>query len=498
MYALREVSRGAYDERGYSNEETIAHLQLTHPEEINNTLTYTYGMDDDRFPLTFLTEGQGAAGVKDISTEQWTWKVMGRSKYNDYIVYVPGLSNDAKIGLGGAPFEVEFATHWLIEQYGLIGPDGTTGVRIMRDLGEGTHGGFRYQLKLTSPNPNSYVNPELLQVGKYWSLTAPTISASYSKGNRMNSMGPGKMTSQLEYHRYSWEIAGNIVNTVVTYEFKTKGGGTTNLWINEEQRQHDIQMRIMDEERLWFAEYNRTVNGEVTLVDPDNGQPIPHTAGMQQICRESNYDTYGEYLTLNKITRTIGDVLNKDTDTGNMEVVLCGGLGAIEDFDLAIRNDVRSEGFVTPLGDKMIENFEGGLSYGKYFRRYKTPDGHIITVQHLSFLDKGTLADNDRSNGNIHPRTGYPMCSHQFFLLDMSKYSSKDEGSVRNVRKVRLKGQVYLSGVLKGLTPIPKSWGAVPANSLGTEIDMSRYEIKNTYGLQVNNATKFMQLKCVL
>ena len=491
MYKLREVSRGKYDDRGYSNEETIAHLMLTHPEEINNTLTYTYGMDDDRFPLTFLTEGQGGAGVVDVNTNQWTWKTMGRSRYNDYVVYFNTANTTP--GLGGAMFEVEFATHWLIEQYGLIAPDGVTQVRIMKDLGEGPHGGYLYRLRLTSPNPNSYVDPDLLAVGKYWSMTAPTISESYSKGNRSNVMGPGKMTSQLEYHRYSKEIAGNISNTIVTYEFKTKGGGTTNLWINEEMRQHDIQIRIMDEERLWWAEYNRNENGEVTLLDPDNGQPIPHTAGMRQICDESNYDTYGEMLTLNKIERTIGDVLNKDTDTGKMEVVLGVGKGFSQDFDMAIRNDARSEGFVTPLGDKMIEETAGGLSYGKYFRQYKTVDGHTITLKHLPFLDHGTAAENDKSNGYIHPRTGLPMSSHQAFLLDMSTY----EG-VQNVRKVRLKGQIYLSGVLKGLTPIPASWGGVPQNSLGTEIDMARYEIKNTYGLQVNNATKMMHLKCVL
>lgn len=31
MYKLREVSRGNYDDRGYSNEETIAHLMLSKP-----------------------------------------------------------------------------------------------------------------------------------------------------------------------------------------------------------------------------------------------------------------------------------------------------------------------------------------------------------------------------------------------------------------------------------------------------------------------------------
>ena len=491
MYKLREVSRGNYDDRGYSNEETIAHLMLSKPEEINNVLTYTYGMDDDRFPLTFLTEGQGNAGVVDIATVQWTWKTMGRMKFNDFVLYFNTANTTP--GKGGAMFEVEFKTHWLIEQYGLIAPDGVTQVRIMKDLGEGPHGGYLYRLKLTNPDPNAYVDLENLKAGKYWSMTAPTISESYSKGNRSNVMGPGKMQSQLEFHRYSKEIAGNISNVVVTYEFKTKSGGTTNLWINEEMRQHDIQCRIMDEERLWLAEYNRDVNGEIHLIDPDNGQPIPHTAGMQQICRESNYDTYGEILTLNKIERTVGDVLDKDTDTGSMEVVIAGGKGFAQDFDMAIRNDARSEGFATPLGDKMIEDFEGGLSYGKYFRRYKTVDGHIITLKHLPFLDNGTVAENAKANGNVHPRSGLPITSHQAFLIDLSTYQG-----VRNVRKVRQKGQIYKAGVLKGLTDIPASWGAVPTNSISTEIDMSRYEVKNSYGLQVNNATKMFQLKCVL
>lgn len=491
MYKLREVSRGNYDDRGYSNEETIAHLMLSKPEEINNTLTYTYGMDDDRFPLTFLTEGQGSAGVKNIKTVQWTWKTMGRMKFNDYVLWFNSANTTP--GKGGAMFDVEFATHWLIEQYGLIAPDGVTQVRIMKDLGEGPHGGYLYRLKLTTPDPNIFVDPENLKAGKYWSMTAPTISESYSKGNRSNVMGPGKMTSQLEFHRYSKEIAGNISNVIVTYEFKTKNGGTTNLWINEEMRQHDIQLRIMDEERLWLAEYNRNENGEVLLIDPDNGQPIPHTAGMMQICRESNYDTYGEVLTLNKIERTIGDILDKDTDTGSMEVVLMGGKGFMEDFDQAIRNEATANNFATPLGDKMIEDFEGGLSYGKYFRRYKTVDAHIITVKHLPFLDTGTLAENAKANGMIHPRTGKPMTSHQAFLVDLSTYNGE-----RNVRKIRQTGQIYKVGILKGLTDIPASWGAVPNNAISTETDMSRYEIKNSYGLQVNNATKMFHLKCVL
>lgn len=490
--ALREVSRGRYDDKGYSNELTIANLRLKNPAKLNNYLTYTYGKDDDRFPLHILTEGQGTAGVKDIDTEEWTWDVMGRSHYNDQVVYYN--SSNEYPGIGGAMFDVEFKTHWLIEQYGLIAPDGVTQVRIMKDLGEGSHGGYVYRLKLTNPNPSAFVDvTKNLAVGKYWTMTAPTVSASYSKGNRSNVMGPGSMKSQLEYHRYTKEIGGNLANEVVVYEFDNANGGKTNLWINEEMRQFDIQIRIMDEERLWLAEYNREVDGTVSLVDLDNGNPILHTAGMMQICRESNYLTYGEKLSLKSFERAISDVINSDTDSGKMDVVLACGEGFIADFDDMIKTEVKSEGFLTPLGDKMIGETKGGLSYGNYFRQYKTVGGHTITLKTLNFLSAGTLADNDKANGNIHPRTGKPMCSHQAFLLDMSKYNGEN-----NVRKTRLKGRIYNSGVIKGLTPIPPSWGGVPDHSLATEVDKSSYHILNTYGLQVDKTTKFMQIKCVM
>ena len=217
MYKLREVQRGNYDDRGYSNEETIAHLMLSKPSEINSMLTYTFGMDDDRFPINFLTEGQGSAGIVDIETTDWTWKTMGRMKFNDSILFAPVPDTTNNVGKGGATFEVEFKTHWFIEQYGLVAPDGQTQVRIMKDLGAGPHGGYLYRLKLTNPDPNASVSADNLAVGAYWSMTAPTIPESYSKGNRSNVMGPGKMTSQLEFHRYSKEIAGNLANTVVTY-----------------------------------------------------------------------------------------------------------------------------------------------------------------------------------------------------------------------------------------------------------------------------------------
>lgn len=490
MYKMRVLSRGNYDDRGYSNEESIAALQLQKPVEINTFLTYNFGMDDDRFPLTFLTEGQGTSGVVDIDTVQWTWKTMGRLKFTDFVTYFNPANT--KPGFGGAEFEVHFSTHWFIEQYGLIAPDGKTAVRIQKDLGESPYG-YAYILKLTSPNPNAYVDPTLLEKGLYWSMTAPTVSESYSKGNRSNSMSPGKMTSQLEFHRYSKEIAGNLSNVVTEYEFENKSGAKSKLWINEEMRQFHINMRVMNEERLWLSEYNRNVNGEVLLKDRDNGKPIPHTSGMLEICRESNYDTYGETLTLAKLKRIITDVLSQDTDSGKMEVVLMGGLGFMEDFDEAIKTDAKSNGFLTPLGEKEIQGSGSGLEYGAYFRRFTTADGHMVTVKHCAFFDKSTIAEAAKQNGNVHPRTGLPLTSHQAAFIDFSDY-----GGTRNVRLVRQKGQIYKAKVLKGMSDVPASWGVPDSNYIATDVDMSRYEVKSSLGLQVNNSTKMFLLSCVL
>ncbi len=490
MYKMQVLSRGNYDDRGYSNEESIAYLQLQKPVEINAFLTYNYGMDDDRFPLSFMTEGQGKSGIVDVDTIQWTWKTMGRMEFTDMVTYF-NVAN-TKPGLGGAEFEVHFSTHRFIEQYGLVAPDGQSQVRIQKDLGESAYG-YGYLLKLTTPNPNAFIDPAMLAKGKYWSMSAPTVSESYSKGNRSNVMGPGRMTSQLEIQRYSKEIAGNLANVITEYGFKDKAGNTSKLWINEEMRQFNVQMRVMNEERLWIAEYNRNAQGEVLLKDRDNGKPIPHTAGMLEICRESNYDTYGEYLTVNKLKRTIGDVIDRESDDGVMNIVLMAGKGFMEDFDDAFKADSKENGFLTPLGDKVINEVPGGLSYGNYFRQYKTIEGHLITMKHASFFDKGTIAEAARQNGMIHPRSGLPITSHQAAFIDFSVY----EG-VRNVRMVRQKGQIYKAKVLKGMTDVPASWGVPDSNFISTEIDMSRYEIKSTLGLQVNKSNKMFLLKCVL
>ena len=85
------------------------------------------------------------------------------------------------------------------------------------------------------------------------------------------------------------------------------------------------------------------------------------------------------------------------------------------------------------------------------------------------------------------------MTSHQAAFIDFSTYEGQ-----KNVRMVRQKGQIYKAKVLKGMTDVPASWGVGDTNFIATEVDMSRYEVKNSFGLQVNNASKMFLIKCSL
>lgn len=488
MYKAQVVRTGLYDDRGYSNEQSMAALMLTKADRINKVMTYTMGYDDDRFPLTFLTEGQsgGTALVNDV---QFTWDFMGRQRYNDMVVKAPVGD---RIGYGNTPFYVWFKTRLLIEQYGIIGPNGEDRCRIMEAPVKDQFG-YRYTLVNKNPDPNAYIDPAQFAVGAWWSMTAPSVPESYSRGNRSNVMAPGKMRGQIGFHRFSKEIGGNLSNKVVEYQFKTKGGGTTNLWINEEMRQFDVTMRLMREEAMWLSRYNRRQDGEIIMKDFDNDNPIPESAGVLEIVENSNYDTYGDRLYLEKLDRTIGDVLVRDTDYGAMEITLYGGKGFINDFNYAITSDAKNKGYSEAIGDKIINGTAGALTYGGRFTQYITPDGHRITVKHLPICDNGTLAENDRSNGNIHPRTNLPMSSHMGVFLDHSSYSGE-----RNIKMAQMKGQSWIAGVLKGLAPIPASWGTVPQNSLGTDVDASRYEVKMSSGINISNSSRCFLIKSVL
>lgn len=492
--AIRTLAPTVYGSKGYTNETALAALRVTQPDKVNRMITRLFGSDNDKFPLTYLTEGQGSIAVEDVNDVEYYYDVIGRMKYTDEVIKYD--TTITKPGLNGTPFVVYFKTNWFINQYGLIAPDGKTQARIMEKPKRQSDGSWKYVLQLKSSDPAAYCPLSNLVTGKSWGLTAPTVAESFSRGNSSNVMAPGRMTNQISIHRYTKKIAGNLSNKVIPIVFdgaNSSTGEAQTLWINEEMKQFEIWMRQMNEESLWTSTYNRNEDGSIIMKDYDSGEPIPEGAGVFEMVKANNYDTYGYDLTVTKLKNTITDVFYSDTDTGKMEIVMYCGSGFARDFDEALQSESQQKLFYQATGDKVIGSNNGGLTYGNYFTQYRTIEGHTVTLKPCNMFDFGTIAEMDKMNGNIHPRTGLPMSSHKAVFLDMSSYNGQ-----RNVKMFQQKGRGEISTVIKGLSPIPPSWGGVPLNSSSTDEDASSYEKLYTRGININNATRCFMLESKL
>jgi len=495
---VRELYSANYEAKQFTDEDSLNKLMLRSPDKISTKLTYMWGNGQygNKFGFLMMTEGQG--NIKETNDRDYFWDTMGEMHHTSEVVEYDVVSNPAP-GLGHSVFEVTFRDSWLIPQYGLLAPDGQTHAYIHGEP-EQVENGFKYTLELKTVDNNASCDIANLLPGSYWVMTAPNVSESGSYGNRSNVMGPGRMTNMVSFKRYSERIQGNMANKVVNIQFSgsdTEDGKATNLWMNEQQRQFEVNIREYNNHDLWLSKYNKDGNGVIHLRDKKTQKVIPIGAGIEEaITEEGNVDTYGYSLPLRKLKNILSEIFWGKSDTGKEEVVIHAGMGFIEDFDDAVNRDIASKGsgFLTAVGDKYVTSGKDGfLSYGNSFRQYKTPAGHIVTVKHDVMFDSGLLGELGSKNGNLHPRTNYAMSSHTGVIMDYSTYDGQ-----RNIMITQMKGQANIAGVVKGAAPLPKSWGTVADASWATEKDETAYHIKQSRSVNILDATRCYILKAQL
>lgn len=471
-----------FDSKGFTDENSLANALLTKPDTISSVITFLAGKEEDNFPLHFMTEGQkgGLKSTKEINDIQYEWSTFKRlrkgSKIHTY-------SGGASAGIGGSAIVVTMEDGWLIPQYLIVTPNQT----VMRCETKTPVGGnlYEYTFRLWAAEPTEYLDASQLVVGTTWVMEggAP-VSESFSMGNKSNIVTPGKMRNQISILRKSYHLGGNVANKTVELKFKVNGADT-NLWIDFERWQHMLNWRYDCEEHYWNSKYNRNVYGQIVNKDPDTGLPIPTGAGIDDQIK--NRDTYG-VLTARKIKNTVLDVTYGASD-GPLNIVLYTGVGGAEAFHDAMLEESNRYGQI--IGDKFIENTPGGLSLGKYFNRYLTPQGHIITVKLVNIFDYGSRAQNAPK----HPITGLPMTSYDMYFVDQSMYEGE-----KNLIMVTQKGRSFIEGVEKGMAAI-YTMNGMPApsnNYVSTEQDKSSVHYMAAKGVCIRRNTHCFKLSCDL
>lgn len=486
-----------YNGDGFTNENSLANAFLTKPDQITPVVTHLFGRESDRFPLTFMTEGQ-VGGIKriEINDVQYTYDVMGRMKHGSKIVSTTYVSGDFP-GINHTPFYITFEDNWHKVQHTVVSPSGIQARIMERPTMVGSH--WVYRLQLHGYDPTAYVPVTELVAGTEWVMSGgANVSESFSHGNESNTQTPGKLRNQIGFLRKSYRWGGNAQNKVVEVQLPTDNGGSTSYWMQFEEYLHYLNWKEACEEYQWYSLYNRKADGTIPLIDPDTNLPIPIGAGLDQ--QIPNRDTYS-FLTYRKIKNTIGDIFSTATDTGKMTIALYTGTGGAEEFDNAMKGEMVNYTQIT--GDKFIKEAgsqsPGGLMLGGYFTMYRHIDGHEIIVKRLGLLDRGSRA----TNAPKHPITGKPMTSYDMYFVDQSVYDG-----MPNLQSVCQVGRQFRRGVVRGMAPmsrmegISSSEGAfskLTANDMiATDKDECSVHFMASKGILLRRNTQSFKLTCSL
>jgi len=492
---LRILGKTQFDDRGHTDENSLYKFRLHSKAKLTNKIIYSQGINSNKFPLLTMTDGLGNSKVKaanKLNVTSYTWPVMGKMRHTTEVLKVLE-TNTSAIGKGFSTFDVIFKDKRAVPTFGLYTPDKKAMVRVQAEHGE-YGGGYRYTLQMQGGDYSASIDASNFTSGKFWVLAAPTTPQSKGLGNRTHSMAPGEMTNQYGFYRWSKEISGNVANDVVEVEFDLEGGGTTNQWMPWEMYMFDLDRALYLNEDLFDQEYNKLEDGTYALYDMDSDEPIVRGAGVKQIIKDGGiYDTYSRVLPLAKFESISAELDLQNVDGIGPELVIITGKGGAKAFAEMMENDAIGKGYTQTLGDSVINETNGGLEYGKYFRQWKSFEDYTFTVKVDSSFDEGLKAEMDKANGNYMPGTSYTMSSFDMYIIDSSIYNGE-----RNLQTVAMKGQELITGVYKGLTAVPDSWNlATGGNLISDTRDASRYELKMSKGVNMLKADSSVYLEAV-
>ena len=165
-----------FNAEGMTDENSLANALLTQPDVLSPVITHLAGREDKRFPLSFLTEGQGA--IKYINDIEYDYPVMGRINKT-----VESSSLVSGSGVNFTRFKVKFNEKWFIKQYIIESEEGIQ-ARVMTDPVE-SDGGWVYTLQLVTADAADSVGSANCAGKKWVQLFAPT-AISGSVGNESN------------------------------------------------------------------------------------------------------------------------------------------------------------------------------------------------------------------------------------------------------------------------------------------------------------------------
>jgi hypothetical protein len=491
-----QVQQEVFDAKSMLDETNFYHQRQGAPSELTKKLTYILGSNNRNYPISMMTLGGVGYGVNNTAVElddvQFTYPVMGRDDKAS-VIYSTEYSGSDKPGVGNEKFYLTFTDNWIKRYYVMQSENGTQAYTL--DDPEPVLGGYRYPVQLSAGAPTDYCPLVDTNPGTRWVDLHTAVAESESRSTESKMVMPALFKNQMSFMRAGLSWAGNSANKVMRIKVQTDKG-ETDVWMDYYMWQFERRWLNECEHLYWYSRYNRLTDGSIPLKDLFTGKVVPIGSGIfEQITNKGTYSS----MTSNLLFSKVGDALFGQDDTGDMSITLMTGTGGIREFDKAMQQAGAQK--LGPMGagniaDKFVTGSGHNLALGGYFDTFYHIDGYTIKVKKNPVFDKGRVA----LASPLHPISGLPLESYRMVFLDDS-----DVDGMPNIRHVAQKGRSFLDGVVKGLTPMPKSLeiligssGGAASKDLATVQDKSEYTRFKSAGIQIMRANRCFDLQCTM
>lgn len=488
-----QVQEQVVDTKALIDEENFYHQKQGNPSQLTKTLTYIMGKLNNKYPISLQTMGGSGYGIGNSAIElddvQFTYPVM--SKLNQAsVVYSNEYTGSDFPGNGHGTFYITFQNNW-IKRYYIIQSESGYQAYVHSD-GEPVMGGYRYECTLAQGGPTDYIPYTELEPGVKWIDMFTAVAESESRSTESKMVMPGMFKNQMGFQRAGIQWAGNVANKIMKIKVQA-GDKETDVWMDYAMWQFEDRWLEENEHYYWYSRYNRLNDGTIALKDALTGKVIPTGSGIiEQI---TNKSTYSE-LTYNTLSNKIGDALFGQTDAEGMGITLMTGTGGKREFHKAMLAAGATYIVAGGVSDKFITGTGSALKLGGFFDGFYHIDGYSISVKYNAVFDIGKVAQASP----LHPVSGLPLESYRMVFLDNS-----DNDGGPNIRHVAQKGRTFMQGVVRGLTPMPRSLSILGGNqsgvgdtlNLGTAQDKSEYTRMKSGGIQIMRANRCFDLQCI-
>ena len=460
---------------GLTQQNHLSRAFLTEPETISTIVHRIFGMQGQN-PLQYLTSGTGR--TKSLGNREYDWYLQGDDEKP--IKIIENIASGATPGLARQSFQILLEEKWFANRDVLVFDDRSFRVRVMADpYYNGT--GWVYDVKLTGADDTAFVPVEQLQPGKQVSKEYATVP-EFSTGGNTTFSTPFKMRNHLSTLRKSYTVTRSAATDVLVISLADPENpkNTSQIWTKFAEWEAMAQWYREIEASLWYSEFSTDPKGVTDMIGA-NGLPVFEGAGIREQIAPANKRFYTE-LTENIVRDFLIDLSYNVTPESDRHFVAFTGEYGFAEFDKAMRNSASQYTLV----DSVFVTGKGqDLKLGGQFKTYEGLNGTKITLKHLP------LYDNTVRNRQLHWKTGRPIESYRFTILDFGT-----QGGESNIQKVYKKDSDMIMWHEAGsIDPYGN-----PAKSIGTmrssNLDGYSVHMLTECGVMVRNPMACGELIC--